>query len=93
MAWQDRPFGRGPVASCHGLEKLWPSSTISLLKSAKSVTLLTRAGSEVIVGELQQHPGDGQWTGIVLQFASGADHLTLGKTVHFHENNVLGAAV
>ena len=92
IVWQDRQANRGPVAIRDGLEKPWPGSTIALLKSAKSVTLLTRAGSEVIVGDLQ-HQADGGWSGIILKFASGADHLTLGATVHFHEDNVLGATV
>ena len=92
IVWRDRRAGRGPVAIRHGLEELWPGSTIALLKSAKSVTLLTRAGSEVIVGDLH-HQADGGWTGTILKFASRADHLALGTIVHFHEDNVLGATV
>ena len=92
IVWQQRSAGSGPVAIRNGLEKLWSGSTIALLNSAKSVTLLTRPGSEVIVGGLQPH-ADGWWTGVILKFAPGAEHLTLGATVRFHEDNVLGATV
>lgn len=75
-----------------GLENPRPGSTAELLQSADSATLLTRTGSEVIVGHLRPLT-DGWWSGEILHFAPGAGRLRLGADVRFHEDNVLGATL
>jgi len=92
IVWQQRRQSDRPVSIQHGFENAWTGSTADLLGSAHSVTLLTRPGSEVIVGNLQPLAG-GWWKGVILKFAPGAGHLTLGEDVRFHEDNVLGATI
>ena len=92
IVWQQRRRSDRPVSIRNGCEDAWSGSTTELLGSAHSVTLLTRLGSEVIVGHLQPLAG-GWWKGVILKFAPGAGHLTLGGDVHFHEDNVLGATI
>lgn len=90
IVWQQRRRSERPVSIRNGFETSWTGSTAELLGSAHSVTLLTRPGSEVIVGNLQRL-ADGWWSGVILKFAADAGHLTLGEDVRFHEDNVLGA--
>ena len=90
IVWQQRRRSDRPVSIRNGFEDAWTGSTAELLGSAHSVTLLTRPGSEVIVGSLQPL-ADGWWKGVIMKFAPGAEHLMLGEDVRFHEDNVLGA--
>jgi len=90
--WQQRRRSDRPVSNRNGLENAWTGSTAELIGSAHSVTLLTRSGSEVIVGSLQPL-ADGWWKGVIMKFAPGAGHLTLGEDVRFHEDNVWGATI
>jgi hypothetical protein len=74
ILWQQRRRSDRPVSIRNGCESAWSGSTTELLSSAHSVTLLTRAGSEVIVGHLEPLAG-GCWKGVILKFAPGAGHL------------------
>lgn len=92
IVWQERSESDKPVAIRNGLENVWSGSTAELLGLADSVTLLTRLGSEVIVGDLRRS-ADGWWSGVIMKFAPGAGRLKLGEDVRFHEDNVLGATI
>jgi hypothetical protein len=92
IVWQQRRQSALPVSIRNGLEHAWSGSTAALIDSAHSVTLLTRSGSEVIVGDLRPLT-DGWWKGAIMKFAPDAGHLKLGDDVRFHEDNVLGATI
>lgn len=92
IVWQERRRSDRPISTRNGYENAWNGSTAELLGSAQSVTLLIRPGSEVIVGSVQPL-ADGWWKGVVMKFAPGAGHLTLGEDVRFHEGNVLGSTI
>jgi hypothetical protein len=92
ITWQARSPQNRVTSILHGLESTWPDSTAQLLRIARSVTLLTRSGHEVIVSGLSD-VGNGTWSGSVAQVAAGAEHIRLGAVVEFHEGNVQAATL
>jgi hypothetical protein len=92
VVWQRRSSRHRPAAIQHGIESVWRDSTAELLRIAKSATLLTRSGHEVIVNGLEE-VGDGVWSGSVAKAAAGAKHIQLGIVVQFREEEVQGATL
>jgi len=92
ITWQQRDAGRAPAAIRNGQESKWSATMGELLRAARSVTLISRAGAEVLLGQLQSVHGS-TWTGSVLKAAPGAEHIKLNTTVQFDENDVQGATI
>ena len=92
ITWQPRDAGRAPAAIRNGLESNWTASTAELLRVAKSVTLISRSGAEVLLGQLQSVHSS-TWAGTVLKVAPGAEHIKLNATIQFDEDDVQGATI
>jgi hypothetical protein len=90
IAWQDRLPHDKPVAIHSGIERPWDGSVPDLLEHATAVSLKTRDGAEVQVGNLHLIGAD-WWEGDVLRAAAGA--VAPGRRVAFGCLHVLAATI
>jgi hypothetical protein len=92
VLWQERaPHDKAAVIH-HGLERAWDRSIPELLSSARAVTLMTRTGAEVQVGNLHPIAVD-WWEADVLRVGPPAGALAPGKRIGFGSAHVFGATL
>src|SRR5215831_8848552 len=90
--WQERRPSQRAVTVKNGLESVYDGTVESLIKSAKALTLMTRAGGEVNIA-LRGELGPDSWEGEVLRAAPATDSPPLGSIVKFRSQNVFGATL
>lgn len=81
-AWRLRGSDDRPRITVHGVEHVSQTSWDDLVRSAASVTLLSVAGHEIVVGDVKAEES-GAWKGKVLKAVAGSVDVRVGSVVGF----------